>query len=426
VNNLNQLTNQSRTGKISVAGATSSAATNVTVNTTNGILYADQTFVSTNHTLANGANTFTAIAQDNLGRTDTHTITTYLPESSAFVYDANGNMVFDGQKAFEYDDENQLTGITVTNAWKSEFTYDGKMRRRVRKEYTWRYGVWTLTNAVRYIYDGNLVIQERDANNIAQVSYTRGKDLSGSLEGAGGIGGLLARTDNRQPTTGNGQSHAYYHADGNGNITMLINTQQVAVAKYFYDPFGSALSKNGSLAEVNSYQFSSKETHEKSALSYYGFRYYMPNLQRWLNRDPLGEEGFEGIVGNRSQWIDTSHSEDRWTPDAPNLYLFVENRPTMEIDAFGLLLGFGHGNWCGYSRSGEGGYPIDAVDAACEKHDKCLATWPDACKFKFCNVKFCADVAGANCHGNKACKKAKLKIMAGCVVIVPIPPFIHM
>lgn len=29
------------------------------------------------------------------------------------------------------------------------------------------------------------------------LSYTRGKDLSGSLQGAGGISGLLVRTDHR-------------------------------------------------------------------------------------------------------------------------------------------------------------------------------------------------------------------------------------
>lgn len=38
------------------------------------------------------------------------------------------------------------------------------------------------------------VIEERDADNWPQVAYTRGTDLSGSLEGAGGIGGLLARS----------------------------------------------------------------------------------------------------------------------------------------------------------------------------------------------------------------------------------------
>ena len=41
-----------------------------------------------------------------------------------------------------------------------------------------------------------MVIQERNSWTLPQVTYTQGKDLRGSLEGAGGTGGLLARTDN--------------------------------------------------------------------------------------------------------------------------------------------------------------------------------------------------------------------------------------
>ena len=90
--------------------------------------------------------------------------------------------------------ENELIQVSVSNAWMSQFSYDVKMRRRVRKEFTWQNGTWTQTNQVSYVCDGNVVIQERDVNNRPTVTYTRGKDLSGSLEGAGGIGGLLART----------------------------------------------------------------------------------------------------------------------------------------------------------------------------------------------------------------------------------------
>jgi len=35
-------------------------------------------------------------------------------------------------------------------------------------------------------------LQERDANNGPLITYTLGLDLSGTMEGAGGIGGLLA------------------------------------------------------------------------------------------------------------------------------------------------------------------------------------------------------------------------------------------
>src|SRR5947208_15092433 len=101
--------------------------------------------------------------------------------------------------------------------WKTEFAYDGMMRRRILKEFTWQNSAWVQTNEVRYVYDGNLVVQERDSNNLPAVSYTRGRDFSGGLEGAGGIGGLLARADMTTTTP----THAYYHADGIGNITSL-------------------------------------------------------------------------------------------------------------------------------------------------------------------------------------------------------------
>jgi len=55
------------------------------------------------------------------------------------------------------------------------------MRRRVRREYTWAAGAWLKTNEVHYIYDANVVVQERDVNNTPAVSYTRGHDLSASL-----------------------------------------------------------------------------------------------------------------------------------------------------------------------------------------------------------------------------------------------------
>jgi hypothetical protein len=53
-------------------------------------------------------------------------------------------------------------------------------------------------------------------------TYTRGTDLSGTLQGAGGIGGFLARSSGY--SSGNWTSHNYYHADGSGNITYLVNS----------------------------------------------------------------------------------------------------------------------------------------------------------------------------------------------------------
>ena len=73
----------------------------------------------------------------------------------------------------------------------------------------------------------------------------------------------------------------------------MIDGSQAMVASYRYDPFGNAISKSGTLADANVYRFSSKELHVSSGMYYFGFRFYDANLQRWINRDPLGEAGFE-------------------------------------------------------------------------------------------------------------------------------------
>ena len=142
VNSLNELTTASRTTNttLTVAGATTSPATNVTVNSLAASLYADTTFAKDGFSITNGSNQFTAIAKDSYGRSDTNTSICYLPSTNSFVYDLNGNLLSDGNRSFAYDDENQLISVWVTNIWRSDFVYDGKMRRRIRKEYQWRTG----------------------------------------------------------------------------------------------------------------------------------------------------------------------------------------------------------------------------------------------------------------------------------------------
>jgi RHS repeat-associated protein len=331
VNSLNELTTVSRSGTFTVSGSVVPSASSVTVNV-NGLaglaamLYGDNSFAASNFTLTNGSNVFTAIAQDVSGHFNTNTVAAFLPASVSYTYDLNGNLLSDGRRNFAYDDENQLVSVWVTNAWRSDFAYDGKMRRRVRYESSWNGTAWVTNAVVRYVYDGNVVLQERDTNNLPLVTYTRGRDLSGSLQGAGGIGGLLARTDNTLLSGYPNCAHAYYHTDGNGNVTCLASAAQVVVARYLYDPFGNLLSQSGPLADANLYRFSSKEWHQNSGSVYYLYRFYDPSLQRWLNTDPIGEPGFEATV------LDLAGD----LYDSPNRYLFVDNDPITSWDVFGL------------------------------------------------------------------------------------------
>lgn len=333
VNSLNELAANTNGGKLTVLGTTTSAATNVTVNGTNALCYGDATFAATNMPLTS---TYTAIAADSYGRHSTNAVTVSLATNTTYQYDGNGNLTNDGLRSFAYDDENQLVQVWVTNQWLSQFAYDGKMRRRIRQEYTWQGGAWVQTNEVYYIYDGNVVIQERALNNLPATTYTRGRDLSGSLEADGGIGGLLAMTFNASPGSSISNS-IYYHSDGNGNVTMLMNPSQAIVAKYLYDAFGNVLSAAGSLAQANPYRFSSKEAHLNSGLVYYLYRCYDPNLQRWLNKDPFLEPGFESDRNPAQAMLRPFMMPSEYS-EGPDLFGFVRNDPVDNADPFGLAL----------------------------------------------------------------------------------------
>lgn len=288
----NGLTNILRTATFTMSGATPAPATNLTVNGLAAERYGDFTFARTNLALADGSNTFTNIAQNVYGVTVTNTLTLNLPANITLQLDANGNLTNDGTRSFSYDAENQLTNVTVTGQWREDFLYDGLNRRRITRQYTWSGSAWTMTNEIRFVYDGNAVIQEWDSNNVAQVSYTRG------------INGLLARTD----TSGS----LYYHTDGNVNITALMDAQENIVARYLYDPFGRLLGKWGTKADSNVYRFAGKEWDYQAAFYNFGRRYYDPALQRFLNRDPINERG--GL----------------------NLYAYCQNNPVCLLDLMGL------------------------------------------------------------------------------------------
>jgi RHS repeat-associated protein len=330
VNTVNEFTANTNGGTLTVSGTTVSPATGVSVNGTTASLYGDYTFAASGLALTT---TYTATASDAYGRHSTGSVAVNVSTNVAFQYDGNGNLTNDGLRNFVYDDENELIQVSVSNAWMSQFQYDGKMRRRLRKEFTWRSGAWAQTNAVYYIYDGNLVIQERDGNNLPAVTYTRGNDLSGTFQGAGGVGGLLARTSQSYADASlSGQ--AYYHSDANGNVTSIIDNHQGIIARYLYDAFGNTIAKSGLLADANVYRFSGREWHEKSGLVYYLYRYYDPNLQRWPNRDPIGDLGFANM---RNQlYFHIRRPYLRASPQT-DLYSFINNRAPNDIDIFGLI-----------------------------------------------------------------------------------------
>ena len=80
-------------------------------------------------------------------------------------------------------------------------------------------------------------------------------------------------------------------------ITKYIDESGDVVAAYEYDAFGKTVSQTGSLADVFRHRFSTKYFDSETGLYYYGYRFYSPTLMRWLNRDPIEEDGGLNLYG---------------------------------------------------------------------------------------------------------------------------------
>jgi RHS repeat-associated protein len=129
----------------------------------------------------------------------------------------------------------------------------------------------------------------------------------------------------------------------------MIKSDGSVGGRYDYDPYGRPTTVKTIVPDFN---FTGLYRHSKSNLDFAVYRAYDPDLGRWLNRDPIGENG--GI----------------------NLYRYVGNGPTSAIDPLGhdvivllaskkvwlqghtaTLIGNNDTGWYYYSRNGYDQWP---------------------------------------------------------------------
>jgi RHS repeat-associated protein len=310
--------------------------------------------------VANANNQYTAISEDGAQ---------HEPD-----YDKSGNLLHDATRKFTWDADIHLLSVETTtesgaprvpagletpnpkSAIKESFRYDALHRRVARTESA--SGTTTL-----FIHDGWNVIAEyqesaalerapqsspglqpaaaspSDKAPVSQAAnadglkpkttflaarHVWGEDLSRTLQGAGGIGGLLASmhfaaAENAHPAPPNTEHRTLNTAlfasyDSNGNVLLLTDALCRPAAQYRYDAFGQTISATGPAAQLNRYRFSTKPMELASSLAYYGYRYYDPRTGRWPSRDPIEEMG--GI----------------------NIYTMTQNNAVGNTDALGLFL----------------------------------------------------------------------------------------
>ena len=228
-------------------------------------------------------------------------------------HDLDGNLTNDCVFAYAYDAANRLASVTsasLTNgAVRVVNAYDYRNRRTRKTVQRYADGSWHTTECRTFVYDGWNLIHETVSTvsgattNTTEIQYFWGMDLSETLQGAGGVGGLLAVSIN---------GLFYFPSyDNNGNVTKYIDESGNVVAAYEYDDFGRTISQSGSMANFFHIRFSTKYYDSETRLCYYGERFYAPDWRVWLNRDLIWEEG--GL----------------------NLYCYCQNNSVKYFDAIG-------------------------------------------------------------------------------------------
>src|SRR5208283_4718650 len=177
-------------------------------------------------------------------------------EPEIFSYDQDGNLLSDGRWNYVWDGENRLVQMTVNTSvgpqYQLTFTYDWQ-GRRIQKIVSTNNGSGYIAQSTNLFgYDGwNLIA----SGNTSQFNtYVWGLDLSGSLNGAGGVGGLLEVSYHGTQTT-----NAFAAYDGNGNVMALVNAANGTIsAEYDYGPFGEVIRATGPMAKANPFRFSTQ------------------------------------------------------------------------------------------------------------------------------------------------------------------------
>jgi len=314
----NQLTGRGVPGYVEVVGLATPTAT-VTVNTL--ATYRRGEYFRKELTVSNGSGpAWTSVAVSaTAGTTNTTWPTGNVltpPVGQTFQPDADGNLTNDGVWVYGWDAENRLAQVYSTTAVPEEAR---------KKVYLWATSDYSTnpTSDVAFVYDGWNLVAEVNATAKTMVrGYVWGTDLSGSIQGAGGVGGLLW-------VRPSGQNPQFVAHDGNPDLRYGTDAARhsssvglhvvgwtdaangAATARHEYGPFGEAIRRTGTLASQNPFRWSTKYTDDEADLVYYGYGYYSPGLGRWISRDTIEEKG------------------------GRNLYAFVSNRTPASVDSLG-------------------------------------------------------------------------------------------
>lgn len=220
------------------------------------------------------------------------------PEETGYSHDINGNRqtkTVGGVTAhYTWDVNDRLVAVDRNGRQVFAASYDYRTRRLSKSE---RQEDGSLKTTV-FRYDQGDSFQEFEGE-AKKVEFVRGSGMGG------GIGSILY--SERAQIDGGVE---YFHFNAVGHTVATSNASGTVQSSNLYEAYGGIVLSTGS--SENNRLANTKERDFSIGLDNHGFRYFDPEVGRYVNPDPLGYK------------------------DGPNTYLFTNNNPINHVDPLGL------------------------------------------------------------------------------------------
>jgi RHS repeat-associated protein len=234
-------------------------------------------------------------------------------------FDGNGNLLYlNINQPLSWDSRNQLqetiqVGREASISDKETYLYDGQ-GMRVQKTRIFLTESQIHTERVRYL--NGLELREHWQTDDLQGQNKQIREELHLIQASNGeVPVKVLHWESGKPDEIENDAIYYSLSDHLGSHQLELNNTGEIISFESYYPYGGTAiwsTRNQVESSYKYYRYSGKE-RDHSGLYYYGYRYYMPWLGRWINADPSGTE------------------------DGLNLFRMARNNPITFVDDTGKL-----------------------------------------------------------------------------------------
>src|SRR5690606_23697274 len=170
--------------------------------------------------------------------------------------------------------------------------------------------------SVTYNYGGDQKRRQRTVGGVSTwYNWGLGWGVLNEESGTGSgtlqktyIGGM-AEIAGSTPATG---AYSYYATDNLGSPRAVYDQAKALVTELDFTPYGQAYTANDTIGITHRY--TGHDWDSATALYFAPYRFYKPQIARWMSRDPLG------------------------MVDGPNVYQYVSYSPIVLVDLMGTTV----------------------------------------------------------------------------------------